>query len=114
MTSRSSAHIVLLAKSRKGSKYKKFKNDLLSEIYPTEIPREFVSCIEVFFNNQQSVQFDCDKLTPTFTMEQLKKWLSTHDTRDGIKVVEITLDLDKVYETLQHDTESILSKYFSE
>jgi len=107
------AQIVLLARPSRNSEFRKFKKDFLSEIYPTDIPRDFVESIDLIFRNGKTISFDCSKLSPNFTMDELTRWLKEIEN-DSLKTVEVILDIDKIYEVLKTDSEQILSKYFSD
>jgi hypothetical protein len=105
------ARIVLLGRPSKLTK-NKFKNNLLSEVNPTEIPKQFIEKIDVTFSSGQVVQFDTSKLKSNFTMEAVKDFLKQYDKNSRVGLIEITLDLEKIYNTLQRDSDTIFAKYF--
>lgn len=90
----------------------KFKNNLLSEVNPTEIPKQFIERIDVTFGTGHIVQFDTSKLKQNFTMDAVKDFLKSYDKNSRVNLIEITLDLEKIYETLQQDADTIFAKYF--
>ena len=45
-------------------------------------------------------------------MTDMQSWLNEIDRKGTIKLVEVSLDLDLIYETLQQDSDSIFAKYF--
>ena len=111
MISKGAARVVLIGKSKNKSKYKN-RTSVLSDVNPTEIPKEFIEKISVTFKGGEVVDFNTDKIEKNFTMDDMQSWLNQIDTRGAIKLVEVSLDLDLIYETLQQDSDSIFAKYF--
>lgn len=105
------ARVVLIGKSRDKNKHK-HKTSVLSDVNPTEIPKEFIDGIAVTFDSEQTIQFDTSNIEKNFTIDGMNEWLSKIDRKGMIQTVEITLDLDLIYDTLQQDSDSILAKYF--
>lgn len=107
------ARIVLLAKSVRGSK-SKFKQNLLSDINPTEIPKQFIESVNITFDDKLIVPFSVEKIKNNFTVEQLETFLNGYDKSKRVTLIEITLDIDKIYQTLQYDSDHVFSKYFKD
>ena len=108
MTSRA-ARVVLIGKSKNG---KNRKNAILQDINPTEIPKRFIEGITVTFEGDQQLEFDIENLDENFTVDGMSKWLNKIDRKGRIKLVEVTLDLDKIMDSLQEVSDSIFAKYF--
>ena len=108
MTSRA-ARVVLIGKSKNG---KNRKNAILQDINPTEIPKRFIEGITVTFEGDQQLEFDIDNLDENFTVDGMSNWLNKIDRKGRIKLVEVTLDLDKIMQSLQEGSDSIFAKYF--
>lgn len=111
MISNGSARVVLVGKSKNKSRYKG-RNNILAEVNPTEIPKEFIEKISLTFKSGEVVDFNTDKLKENFTMDDMQSWLNRIDTQETITKVEVALDLDLIYDTLEKDSENFLSKYF--
>ena len=113
MITNGAARVVLIGKSRDKKKHKN-KTSVLSNVNPTEIPKEFIDGIAITFEGDEEkvVQFDTANIKENFTIDGMSDWLSKIDRKGLVKLVEITLDLDRVYETLQQDSDSIFAKYF--
>ena len=105
------ARIVLLGKVSGHSK-NGFKTNLLSEINPTEIPKQFIECINFTYDDDISVPFSVAKIKNNFTLEQLEKFLNEYDKNKRVSLIEITLDLEKIYAVLEEDANHLFSKYF--
>lgn len=105
------ARIVLLGRSSKKLDSELNKN-LLGDVNPTEIPKEFIVKIDVTFNTGKIVEFTTDRIKENFTLEAIEEFLSEYNTKGQVKLIEITLDLDEVYTTIQSGTDNIFSKYF--
>lgn len=111
MISSGAARVVLIGKSRHKDKHDR-KGSILNDVNPTEIPKEFIDGISVTFDNKQIVEFDISTLEKNFTIEGMNNWISKIDSKGKIKKVEITLDLDLIYDNLQQNSDSIFAKYF--
>lgn len=111
MISNGSARVVLVGKSRNKSKYKG-KNNILAEVNPTEIPKEFIEKISVSFKDGEVVDFNTQSLKENFTMKDMQSWLNQIDTKGNITQVEVALDLDLIYDTIQKDSDNFFAKYF--
>ena len=109
--SKSFARIVLLGRSAKKVDGK-FNKNLLGDVNPTEIPKEFIEKIDVTFNTGKIVEFTTDRIKENFTFEAVEEFLSEFNTKGQVKLIEITLNLDEVHKTIQSGTDSIFSKYF--
>lgn len=105
------ARVVLIGKSKNKKKHKN-KSNLLSNINPTEIPKQFIDLITVTFDSGQVLNFDTTNIKSNFTITGMNEWLSKIDKKGIVSHVEITLNLDLIYETLQQDSDSIFAKYF--
>lgn len=105
------ARVVLIGKSRNKKKHDK-KSSVLNDVNPTEIPKEFIDSITVTFENEQVVEFDTNSLEKNFTIDGMNDWISKIDKKGMIDRIEITLDLDLIYDNLQQNSDSIFAKYF--
>lgn len=105
------ARIVLLGRSSKKVN-SEFNKNLLGDVNPTEIPKEFIEKIDVTFSTGKIVEFRTDRIKENFTFEAVEDFLSEYNTKGHVKLIEITLDLDEVHKTIQTGTDSIFSKYF--
>ena len=104
------ARIVLVGKSKNKAKFK--DKSFLTDINPTKIPKIFISKITVTFDDGKKRDFTTDNIDTTFTIDDMQGWLATVDTKNIISLVEITLDLDLIYDKIKQDADSIFSKYF--
>jgi len=111
MESGEQARVVLVGKSRDKGKFLN-RNNFLSDINPTEIPKEFIHKITVSFDTGHEADFGTDNLEDTFTISHMHEWLSKIDRKGRIEIVEITLDLDLIYDTIKKNADSIFAKYF--
>ncbi len=109
MMTSGAARVVLIGKSKNG---KNRKNAILQDINPTEIPKRFIEGITVTFEGDQQLEFDTDNLDANFTVDGMSNWLNKIDRKGRIKLVEVTLDLDKIMQSLQEGSDSIFAKYF--
>jgi hypothetical protein len=109
--SKNFARIVLLGRSS-NKVNSNFNKNLLGDIKPTEIPKEFIEKIDVTFSTGRIVEFEIDRIKVNFTLEAVEDFLSEYNTKGQIKLIEITLDLDEVHKTIQSGTDGIFSKYF--
>jgi len=107
---RSEARIVLLGRPVKGAN--KFKGDLLADINPTEIPKEFIEKIDITFSSGQVVEFKKQRIKKNFTMEEMSEFLKHFDAKGAVKLVEITLDIEKIYQSLQEGSDHLFGKFF--
>jgi len=103
------ARVVLIGKSKNGAKQ---KSNILQDINPTEIPKQFIDAITVTFDTEQVMEFDTSSLEQNFTVDGMTDWLNKIDTKGRIKLVEVTLDLDLIMKSLQEGSDSIFAKYF--
>ena len=109
MMTSGAARLVLFGKSKPR---KNRKNAILQDINPTEIPKRFIEGITVTFEGDQQLEFDTDNLDANFTVDGMSNWLNKIDRKGRIKLVEVTLDLDKIMQSLQEGSDSIFAKYF--
>lgn len=114
MTGSARARIVLIGKSSKKNK-NTLKGSVLKDINPVEIPRKFISKIELVLEDNRSIEFNVNKiLTENFTIDAVEHFLSSVKNANNITCIEITLDLDLIYSTLQEDADNIFSAVFKE
>jgi hypothetical protein len=87
-----------------------FDLGILKDIQPTEIPKEFIFKVDVTFSTGKVVEFDTSRIKNNFTFDEIQEFLTEFDRKGLVRLIEITLDLAKVYKTIQQDCESIFSK----
>lgn len=109
MVTSGSARVVLIGKSKNKNKT---QSNILQDINPTEIPKEFINKITLTFEGDQEIEFDPTGLKENFTVDGMNDWLSKVDKKGHVKLVEITLDLDLIMQSLQKGSDSIFAKYF--
>ena len=105
------AKIVLLGRTSKKPANTHNKS-LLADINPTEIPKEFIDKIDVTFSTGKIVEFSTSRMKDNFTFEAVEEFLKEFNAKGQVKIIEITLDLDKVHNAIQVGADSIFSKYF--
>lgn len=106
--SRPNPKIVLLA-DMKDLKNTNFDLDILRDIQPTQIPREFIVRVDVTFSGGRVVEFDTSRINKNFTVEEIQDFLYEFDRGGLVRLIEITLDLEKIYGVIQTDCNKILS-----
>jgi len=84
----------------------------LGDINPTEIPKMFIQKIDVTFSTGKIIEFNTDRIYDNFTFEAIDDFLGEHNARGQVKLIEITLDLDKIHKTIKAGTKTMFSKYF--
>lgn len=103
--------IVLLAKIS-NVESDKFALGVLKDIQPTEIPRDFIVRVDVTFSTGERVEFDTRRITKNFTVEEIHNFLNEFDRGGLVELIEVTLDLKKIYKTIQQDSNNIFAKLF--
>ncbi len=106
-----STKIVLLGKST-NKKSKKVHKDILNNIQPTEVPKEFIDSITVTFSNNEVVPFNVNSLKGNFSLEQVQDFLKEYKATEKVDLIEIALDLDYITKDLEEKSNSFLEKYF--
>lgn len=109
MMTSGAARVVLIGKSKSGQKS---SNNILQDINPTEIPKQYIDRITVTFDTEQVMEFDTENLEQNFTVDGMTEWLNKIDRKGRIQLVEVTLDLDLIMKSLQEGSDSIFAKYF--
>ena len=109
MLTNGAARVVLIGKSKNG---KTKSNNILQDINPTEIPKQYIDSITVTFDTDQVMEFDTTNLEENFTVDGMTEWLNKIDRKGRIQLVEVTLDLDLIMTSLQEGSDSIFAKYF--
>jgi hypothetical protein len=109
MITNGAARVVLIGKSKNG---KTKSNNILQDINPTEIPKQYIDSITVTFDTDQVMEFDTTNLEENFTVDGMTEWLNKIDRKGRIQLVEVTLDLDLIMTSLQEGSDSIFAKYF--
>jgi hypothetical protein len=109
--SRSGPRIMLLAKMSDVRNIN-FDMDILKDIQPTEIPRDFIVRVDVTFSTGKRMEFDTSRINRNFTVDEIQDFLHEYDRNGLVQLIEITLDLEKIYKTIQQDCDSIFSKLF--
>ena len=109
--SHSGPRIMLLA-NISNMKNSNFDIEILKDIQPTEIPREFIVRVDVTFSTGERQKFDTSHINKNFTVDEIRDFLYDHDRNGLVQLIEITLDLEKIYKTIQQDCDSIFSKLF--
>lgn len=109
MITSGAARVVLIGKSKNG---KTKSNNILQDINPTEIPKQYIDRITVTFDTEQVMEFDTANLEQNFTVDGMTEWLNKIDRKGRIQLVEVTLDLDLIMTSLQEGSDSIFAKYF--
>ena len=93
---------------------RKAQSNILSQILPTEIPKQLIDQIQVTFKGGETVAFNTENIKESFSMEDIKDFLKKHDVKGHVELIEICIDVDHLYEQITQESGDILSKYFED
>jgi hypothetical protein len=93
-------------------KSKKTHQQILNNIQPTEVPKEFIDSITVTFSNNEVVPFNIKDLKGNFSLEEVQDFLKEYKATEKVSLIEIALDLDYVTKDLEEKSNTFLNKYF--
>lgn len=92
---------------------KQLHKTILNQIEPTEVPKEFISAINLVLSNDQHVLFAMNNSKGNFSIDEIKEFLNEKQVSEQVSRIEVTLDLDAIAKKLTSTTNEFLEKFFS-
>lgn len=92
---------------------KQLHKTILNQIEPTEVPKEFISTINLVLANDQNLLFAIGSDKGNFCIDEIRDFLSDKGVSEQVARIEVTLDLDAIAEKLTSTTNEFLEKFFS-
>lgn len=113
MPAYSTPRVVLVGKQRNHQDYNDIC-DIISDIRPSQIPREFVHKVLVTTQNNKRHELNNKQLRNGVDYENIERYLTDLGIRlPDVKLVEIVIDLEKTQNALLQDT-AILNNILKE
>tara|TARA_B100001105_G_C22364696_1_gene432062 strand:+ start:908 stop:1246 length:339 start_codon:yes stop_codon:yes gene_type:complete len=105
--------IVILGKSSSAIKDTR-RAEILRNMNATDVPREYIDTIDVHLHDGQVIPFEVDELIDNFSLDELRGFLSAQAIKGKVELVEIFLDLDKIFTQLEAKTNTIFKDFFED
>lgn len=93
---------------------KKLHREVLNSIEPTEVPKEFISGIDLVLGTGKILKFDMPAKEGTFSMAEVTEFINEKKIAEHVARIEITLDLDLISSKLSSEADHFLSRFFDE
>lgn len=110
-TSKGPPKIVLLGKQSK-IEDKDLVNTILSKIEPSELPTEFLH--KVIINTVDGSSYTVNDKQKYISYANIEKYVRKLGIKEDIESIEIVIDLDKIRQHLEQETNSILENIFKD
>ena len=105
--------IVILGKSSSAIKDTR-RAEILRNMNATDVPREYIDTIDVHLHDGRIVPFEVTELIDNFSLDELRGFLSAQAIKGKVELVEIFLDLDKIFTQLEAKTNTIFKDFFED
>jgi len=109
MSAYGNPRVVLVGKQKNHQDYVDLCN-LISDIRPSQIPREFIHTVLVTTQNNRLHELSNKQLSNGVDYENIEQYLSELGIKiPDVQLVEIVIDLEKTQQTLNHDVKVALN-----
>jgi len=107
--SKKSTKIVLLAKRTKGGDSLR---EILLDVFPKEIPIDFIYMINLVYENNQLYEVPLDLFKKSIKMDSIQTIVEAAEFKKEVDSVEIVLDLAKIKKFMNKNTKSLFANVF--
>lgn len=103
--------VVLLGKQSK-IEDKDLVNSILSKIEPSELPTEFLH--KIVINTVDGSSYNINDKQKYISYSNIEQYVKQLGIKEDIESIEIVIDLDKIRQHLEKETNSILENIFKD
>ena len=105
--------IVILGKSSSVIKDQR-RAEILRNMNATDVPREYIDTIDVHLHGGEIIPFDVSATGENFSLDELRAFLNSQSIYEQVELVEIFLDLDRIFIQLEAKTNTIFKDFFED